>query len=174
MELNEIEVQLYRLDGVEQVAVVASENHLREIEVTAYMRVAEHCTLGTKAFIDKLATVLPDYMLPSRILIVDRIPVTVSGKVDREALKSMSHQKTTETKDPKTRTEKKVMEFWQHVFGVDSVSRDDDLITMGVSSLSASELCMQISDVFGVGISVHQLVLTPSVAQLSAYIESKR
>ena len=73
-----------------------------------------------------------------------------------------------------TDTERVVMEVWRDEFKLESVSRDDDLLELGINSLSAADMCLRLGELFNVEITPAKLVLAPTVAELAALIDEQR
>lgn len=72
-----------------------------------------------------------------------------------------------------TDTERAVMEVWREEFKLDTVSREDDLLDLGINSLSAAEMCLRLGEIFNIEITPAKLVLAPTVAELAALIDEQ-
>jgi amino acid adenylation domain-containing protein len=90
VELGEIEVQLMRHGSLREAVVVARENGAGEQRLIAYVTLSDRCSDGTSELVRSLRMsmqrLLPDYMIPSSFVVLDRLPLTPNGKIDRNAL----------------------------------------------------------------------------------------
>ena len=111
---------------------------------------------------------LPDYMVPSVFVLLDRLPLTPNGKVDRKALPEpdMSAQQALYVA-PRTDTEKLLCEIWQEVLGVEQVGITDDFFQLGGHSLLATRLVARIHQGFGVTLPLKTLFSTPRIESLA-------
>src|SRR4029079_18205651 len=85
VELDEIEFKLNQYPGVDQSAVVARSNGSTEKQLVAYI-VADSRRVRVDEVREYLAQALPEFMLPSHLVVLDQLPLTPNGKVDRQAL----------------------------------------------------------------------------------------
>lgn len=120
---------------------------------------------------------LPDYMVPATFVLLDKVPLTPNGKIDRRALPEpdssdlgTSHQFTA----PQTPTEEIVTRFWGEVLGLEQVERHDNFIELGGHSLLASQLIARIRDTFQVDLSLRRLFATPTIAAVSDFIDQNQ
>nr|PZN18952.1 MAG: hypothetical protein DIU75_15855 [Mycolicibacterium hassiacum] len=119
----------------------------------------------------QLRTRLPDYMMPSQILVLDEFPMTSSGKIDRRNLPAPVFT-TTSYRAPRTPVEKTIADIYADVLGLDHAGLDDDFFTLGGDSLSAMRLIAAIRSSLGVDISVPTVFEAPTVESLSRRVES--
>ncbi len=112
---------------------------------------------------------LPSYMVPTRYQLLEAIPLTANGKVDRQALPRPTIGTTAEYVAPTTPTEATIVELWQTLLEIESVGIHDNFFEVGGHSLSAMQLLSQLQQVFAVDLSFVQLfgAMTPATqAQL--------
>ena len=122
---------------------------------------------------DLLAKNLPDYMIPSHFIVLEKLPLTPNGKVDRKALPGAG--KAVVAKDielPVTETEKLLAQLWAKLLKYKSISRQDNFFNLGGHSLLATQLCYRIRDTFNVEIPLHQVFDSPILSELASYIDS--
>ncbi len=123
-----------------------------------------------------LAQRLPDYMIPSQIVMLDRMPMTASGKVDRAALpKPEALREMDETRGaPRTPTEELVAGIWCEVLGVEVVGREDSFFDLGGHSISAIQVVARIRDLFRLDLPTRSVFEHPVLAELCATVDAMR
>ncbi|MFQ5635355.1 MAG: amino acid adenylation domain-containing protein, partial [Gammaproteobacteria bacterium] len=126
-----------------------------------------------------LSSTLPDYMLPAACVLIEQLPVTPSGKVDRRALPAprpadfRAAGAPAASAPPRGATEKRVAELWCDVIGTERVGRDDDFFDSGGQSLSAARLLARLRAEFDVDIGLRNLFEDPTVAALAAAVDRR-
>ncbi|MFD8784956.1 amino acid adenylation domain-containing protein [Kitasatospora sp. NPDC059599] len=127
---------------------------------------------------DELATLLPDYMLPNRVLVVDALPLTANGKVDLKALAASDAVRTAGVRSeyvaPGTAQERWLAEAWGRALGYEDVSVADEFFAAGGNSLIAVALVNRINREFGTALPLQVLFQCPKLGDLAARIEQAR
>ncbi|WP_412093935.1 amino acid adenylation domain-containing protein [Mycolicibacterium goodii] len=119
----------------------------------------------------QLSSRLPDYMVPSHIVVLDEFPLTSSGKIDRKALPAPVIA-TTAYRAPHTPTEKIVADIYAKVLGVDRVGVDESFFDLGGDSLSAMPVIDAINKTLDTDLAVRTIFDAPSVRSLSRRLET--
>ncbi|MFJ8896952.1 amino acid adenylation domain-containing protein [Leifsonia sp. NPDC102414] len=169
IELGEIEAALSRFTGLAQVAVVAREDRSGDKRLVAYV-VAENTgtPLDAEALRTHAAGLLPEYMVPSAFVILDQLPLTTNGKLDRRALPEPDAPTKTGTgRGPRTPREEILCGLFAEVLGVPTIGIDDDFLALGGHSLLATRLASRIRSTLGVELAVPTLFEAPTVAALA-------
>lgn len=117
-----------------------------------------------------LADVLPDWMIPERLVPVDTLPLTSSGKVDRKALVEPARETSLDRVEPRTDLERRVGDVWCACLGAE-VGIHDDWFETGGHSLLATRLLAAIEEACGVDVPLRVLFEGPTIAELAAWIE---
>jgi aspartate racemase len=172
IELGEIEAVLAQHPKVLQAVVIAREDEPGEKRLVAYVVPKQEQAVTSQELRGLLKEKLPDYMVPSTFVILDTLPLTLTGKIDRRALPAPD--KTPRSIDvnfvaPRTPTEEVLTAIWTEVLGVQS-GIYDNFFEVGGHSLLATQVISRIRDVFSVELSLHSLFETPTVAGLAVAI----
>nr|WP_232061697.1 non-ribosomal peptide synthetase [Mycobacterium xenopi] len=166
IELSEIQSALAALDGVEQAAVIAREDRPGDQRLVGYVS-GTAVPAGIRA---QLAERLPGYMVPSAVVRLDALPLTVNGKLDIRALPAPEYTDSDRYRPPATPTEEILAGIYAQVLGVDRVGVDDSFFDLGGDSLSATRLVAAVNQVFDAGLGVRAVFEAPTVAQLAPRI----
>jgi amino acid adenylation domain-containing protein len=159
VELTEIEVALLRMDGVQEAAAWAVD----EGHGGALFAAVVCATASERELRDALAERLPGYMVPSRVLVVDRLPKTSSGKADRRALA----RRWTNTRSatcggrvqPRSAIETRIFEIWRDLLPAESeFGVTDSFFDVGGHSLTAVEMLAQLESLTGRRLSPGYLI----------------
>jgi nonribosomal peptide synthetase protein BlmX len=119
---------------------------------------------------------LPASAVPVDVTVIDALPLTRSGKVDRDALPSPSAQgrRTTEWVAPATPTEELVVAVWSRILGVPRVGRNDDFFELGGESLRAMNVTNGVNAAMGLELSVRALFDNPALRSFAAVVDDAR
>ncbi|WP_164494647.1 condensation domain-containing protein, partial [Streptomyces sp. ADI92-24] len=138
----------------------------------AYLVAADSVRIDTESVRRAMAGTLPDYMVPSAFVVLDEIPLTVNGKVDRRALPAPELGNDATGRAPRGPGEEVLCGLFAEVLGLTSVTIDDHFFHLGGHSLLATRLISRIRQTFGVQITVRDLFQGPTVAALAEYVEA--
>ncbi|MFF5497676.1 amino acid adenylation domain-containing protein [Streptomyces aquilus] len=172
IELGEIEHALRQLPGIRQAVVL----HRTDLPGGEPALVAYLVTDGTGRHTPEelrgaLRTSLPAYMLPSRFVVLDEMPVNRSGKTDKRALPlppAELDQDDTEYIAPATPAERILAEIWREVLGLSRIGVHDDFFRIGGSSLSTVRVSLLAAG-RGLPVTVGDLIEHPTLARLAAH-----
>ncbi|WP_435846318.1 condensation domain-containing protein, partial [Streptomyces griseofuscus] len=166
IELGEIESVLAGHPGVAQVAVVVREDRPGDKRLVGYVVPAAGAALEPGALRAFVGAAVPEYMVPSAVLVLDALPLTPNGKLDRRALPAPEFTADSEGRAPRTPQEEILCEVFAEVLGVERVSIDDNFFELGGHSLLATRLVSRVRSVLGVELGIRALFEAPSVAGL--------
>lgn len=157
IELGEVEAALNSLDDVRQAAVLVSGERLIGYAVTA---------ASGQQLREQLAQVLPEYLVPQRIVVLDELPLTAHGKLDKAALPTETAETATRRQSA-TDLEQTLCEIFADVLELPSVGVDDDFFAMGGHSLLATRAVGRIRDELAIDLSIRALFEAPTPALLA-------
>jgi len=171
VELGEIEAALRAQSGVQDCVVVHHGSQL-----LAYV-VSENEELSTAQLRTRLKERLPDYMVPGQLLLLPRLPLTPSGKIDKRALtdpEKIYEASAPEFHEPRTAAEAMLANIWTEVLGRERVSIDDNFFELGGHSLLATLVAARVREAFAVELPLNRLFDSPTVAGLAQFIEEEQ
>ena len=166
VELGEIEAVLREQDGVQEAVVVAREDEPGEKRLVGYVVGAAGKSVDASALRQELTKKLPDYMVPAAVMVLERIPLTANGKVDRKALPAPEFISTSDYREGRTPEEEILCGLFAEVLGVSRVGLDDNFFEMGGHSLLAVTLVSRVRTVLGVELPLDTLFEWPRVGEL--------
>lgn len=171
IELSEIEYALRGYEKIKDAVVVAYDDQDKNKYLVAYVVSDE------KISIEDLKSIIrakkPEYMVPSIILQIDSIPYKAHGKVDRDALKSITYE-TQNIVKPKTDIEKKLYDFACKVLDNNQFGITTDLFDVGINSIGIMSLMILISDEYNVDLSFNDLYSAKTIERLSLIIKDRK
>ncbi len=173
VEVSEVEIALLGIEGVEQAAVVARDDDGEGRRLVAYVIPQERRAPTVSALRASLKESLPSYMQPSAFVILDSLPLTASGKVDRRALPAPARsrqQVDSVYAAPKNSVEKVLANLWAEILGVAEVGVDDDFLQLGGDSLLGARIVVRVNEMFSPQPPLKLLFETPTVARLAGHL----
>lgn len=170
IELGEIESILGQHPQISNAVVLLREDIPSDQRLVAYI-LFQNNPVDTEVLRTFLKDKLPDYMIPSAFVTMDRFPLTPNGKIDKKALPKPLYQLTAEYVQPQTPNEKKLAQIWQKILKVKRVGIHDNFFQLGGYSLLAIRLMTEISKSFNTYIPVHLLFEYPTLKEFSLKIE---
>ncbi|MCP4701327.1 MAG: amino acid adenylation domain-containing protein, partial [Gammaproteobacteria bacterium] len=174
VELGEIETAIVQHEAVQQTVVIVREDQPGDKRLAAYI-VSKPEQLPTSTELRAmLKEKLPDYMVPAAFVMLDKIPLTPNGKVDRRALPlpDMVAEAGKDYIAPRSRVEKQLAGIWGEILGVRKVGIKDNFFELGGHSLLATQVTSQIRETFSVEVPLRLLFESPAIAGFSKYIET--
>ncbi|MEJ1929745.1 amino acid adenylation domain-containing protein [Nostoc sp. NIES-2111] len=167
IELGEIEAVLAQHPSVHQTIVTASEERL-----VAYIIPTQESAPTIREICRFLSTKLPQYMVPSSFVFLDKLPLTTNGKVDRRALPTPANVNNLDTfVEPRNQLELQLVQIWSKILKVDKVGVQDNFFDLGGHSLLAPYLMAQIKQQFGKDVSLTSLFQNPTIEQLATILQ---
>jgi hypothetical protein len=176
IELGEIEAALERLAGVRQAAAVAREDAPGDLRLVAY--VTAEGSVSEAALREGLAAVLPEHMVPSRVVTLEAFPLTPNRKIDRKALPAPAEvQGARESAGfvaPESDVEKRIAAIWARVLGVPEVGSKDNFFALGGHSLLAVQAHREIRETLGATrLAITDIFRFPTLSALAAHLDDR-
>ena len=193
VEPGEVEAALAGHPGVREAAVVAPANANGDRRMVAF--VTADTGMGEAELRSHLGEKLPAYMVPSAFALVEGLPVTPNGKLDRAALADraargdlpkqpppVASEATAREAvaaraggpEPESQVEEVVAGIWSDVLGVEAVGPEDDFFALGGHSLLAMKLIHDVNEAFDVELAVRTLLVEPTLGALVRAVEEAR
>ncbi|MFF1498213.1 amino acid adenylation domain-containing protein [Streptomyces sp. NPDC058304] len=167
IEPGEVETVLCRHASVAQAAVILGEIAPGNKCLIGYVTAVEGARIDVAELRAHASAVLPDYMVPTAFVMLDALPLTANGKLDRRALPVPEPaDDTTQGRPPRTPKEAMLCDLFAEILSRPSVSIDDNFFHLGGHSLLATRLVRRISSVMGADLTVGTLFENPIVATL--------
>ncbi len=196
IELGEIEALLNQHPSIEHGVVIVREDLPGDKRLVAYLT-THNRQLTTNELREFLARQLPTYMIPSGFAIVDTLPLTVNGKVDRRALlihqveslvvssnpelatnhpqPNSAHSNLATGSAPRNPTEEILVAIWSEVLGQEQIGIDQNFFELGGHSISILQVAAGIEQQLGgIEIAVVKLFQYPTIARLAAYLNGEQ
>ncbi|MEV0538296.1 amino acid adenylation domain-containing protein [Nocardia salmonicida] len=171
IELGEIDAVLSRVDEVDYAVTIGREGPAGATVLVSYVLPVPTVELDTERLRAQVAAELPGYMVPAYVVVLEDIPLTPVGKLDRKALPIPDFSVTQQAYlAPRTPIEQAVAEVFAEVLGSERVSVDQSFFELGGNSLSATKVVARVNSALGSGIALRDLFDAPSVAQLSSRV----
>jgi hypothetical protein len=168
IELAEIEVVLNKQRGVREAVVVLREDEAGDPRLVAYVVRDRGQNISAESLTRELNRMLPDYMVPPDIVLLDTFPLTPHGKVDRRALPAptVRHSKAQAEHVTLTPLEEVLTALVASVLRLDHVGPSDDFFRLGLTSLQATSIAREISDSLGIVVGVGTIFQHSTVTSL--------
>ena len=175
IELGEVETVLTRHPAVRQALALVREDRPGDTRLVAYVLPAAGEAPEAGELRDYLRQKLPDYMVPSAMVLVSGFPHTSSGKVDRSALPAPDHpgaEALTSYVAPRGAMERLLAGIYAEVLGVDRLGAHDDFFDLGGHSLLATRIIARLEAALGIELPVRLLFEAPTIAALARRLEA--
>ena len=172
VEPGEIEGALTARPGIRECAVVARETAAMEKQLACYLVVHDEDRVNPEDLREYLRTLLPDYLIPAEFIVLQALPLSPNGKVDRRALAS-GKERTLSLKryaPPRNHAEIVMTKIWSQVLGVEKLGIFDNFFEWGGHSLAATRLIAQLRSALDVDLPLQALFLEPTIAGLAKHL----
>jgi amino acid adenylation domain-containing protein len=179
IELGEIEAALQEHGGVRQALVIAREDQSGEKRLVAYVvpeapgeeNGSRREELGISELREYLQGKLPEYMVPSAYMWLDKFPLNHNGKIDLKKLPQPDEKiREQEYVGPRNPTEETLCRLWQEVMRVERVGIHDNFFTLGGHSLMAVQVISRIKSAFAMEMPLSVLFAAPTVARMAEHV----
>jgi amino acid adenylation domain-containing protein len=170
VELGEVESALEQHPDVLEGVAAVRDDRFGGSRLVAFVVPSPGRQIDGEAVRSHVARLVPEYMVPSTCVTLDRLPRTSSGKVDRAALPN--DRSVAPSRPPRSRDENVMASLFTDVLGVGRVGVDDDFFACGGHSLLATRLAARVRSAFGVELPIRLVFEAPTVGELTAAVRS--
>ncbi|MBA4260104.1 MAG: non-ribosomal peptide synthetase/polyketide synthase [Chitinophaga sp.] len=174
IHLNEIEQQLMKNPDIDLAAVTVEMGGGQHQILTAYLVFSKNKNPThadeIRLFLSKS---LPSYMLPAKYVMVEELPLTAVGKVDKKSLLQLPHTDLSFHVDTSSSSsiEESIKKIWQHLLNRSSIDVHKNLFDLGANSLLITEACTLINQTLNCEVQLSEILAYPSIHKLSRYLE---
>ncbi len=177
IELGEIEVVLNGHEAVTETAVLAREDFPGDVRLVAYVTTEDNAVANDELELelqDAVRLRLPDYMVPSQFVFLERFPISANGKLDRKALPTPDRiaDEGANLTAPVTETEKLIAGIWCDVLRLPCVGIDQDFFALGGHSLTALQVSLRLSKALRATVPMDALFSALTIRRLSADVDN--
>jgi len=171
IELGEIENRLLKHEEIKEMAVIVRQDKENEKYICAYV-VSEKSIneLNLKSYLKKT---LPEYMIPTYFMNLEKMPLTANGKFDRRVLPKPSLDgNLIEYEAPRNKVEEVLVRLWSEVLGIEKIGINDNFFDLGGHSLKATVLVPKIHKELNKEVPLKELFKAPTIKELSMLFEN--
>jgi amino acid adenylation domain-containing protein len=175
VEPSEIECVLDRHPAILRAALMARETPGSNKALVAYLVLRNRELLSVRSVQAHLLRSLPSNFVPAQFFVIDQLPMTPSGKIDRRALSQCTGQSLKaefEFVAPRDRTELVLASLWQSLLNLETVSVKDDFFALGGNSLMAARLTSKTMSLLGQQVPFQVLYKAPTIEMLASWLKS--
>ena len=175
VELEEIEATLGQHPAIRDCVVLARQDVPGDQRLVAYVVLAPGADVELHALRDHVGKKLPDYMIPSAVVVLDALPLTVNGKLDRRALPAPSAAGAlapTHRVAISGALEAQLAALWKQILGLDAVGATDNFFDVGGHSLHMATLQSRLRDELGRDVAMVALFQYPTIRELAAHLSN--
>ncbi|HYG11056.1 MAG TPA: amino acid adenylation domain-containing protein [Pyrinomonadaceae bacterium] len=177
IELGEIETALRQHESVRDVAIVVREEAHGDRRLVGYVvlqatagQLQDNVTAELRSYLKER---LPDYMIPSALVVLERLPLSSHGKLELRKLPAPEPSRTTDGSDyiaPRDETERRLAEIWGDLLGIEDIGIHGNFFELGGHSLLATQVISRIQKAFNANVPLRTLFESPTVAELARRI----
>ncbi|MCV7039735.1 non-ribosomal peptide synthetase [Mycolicibacterium moriokaense] len=173
IELGEVAAAISVDPSVGQAVVVVSDLPNLGKSLVGYLTPADDVEdVDVERIRTRVAAALPEYMTPAAYVVLDEIPITAHGKIDRTALPEPDIGSGVEYREPEEGTQRRIAELFAELLGRDRVGADDSFFDLGGHSLLATKLVAAVRDQFNIDVGVREVFELGTVAALAERIDA--
>ena len=174
IELGEIETVIMQHQAIKHTSVIVREDQPGQQLLCAYVVLTDDSALHPSELRQFVAALLPDYMVPSAVVVLPELPLTPNGKIDRKALPVPNMSLVSSDRTPRTPQEDMLCSLFAETLGLSQIGIDDSFFDLGGHSLLAARLLRRIRDTFGADLSMSTIFESPQVAELAQHLDKAK
>ena len=177
IEIAEVTAALLDIEVVEDAVVIASPDETGEKQLVGYIVLNKNQDISVSSLRKHLSSELPDYMIPTEIMILDELPKTPTGKFDYQNLPKIEDIKTKADAlpvSPRSAVEVQLVEIWEQILKQENIGIDDDFFERGGNSLDALRMLAEVERIIGKTIKLTDFLQARTTRDLARTIENGR
>jgi amino acid adenylation domain-containing protein len=169
IELGEIEAVLRAVPGIADAAAVLERGVAGQDRIVAYVTISTGASITSADVLDSVRARLPASMMPSRLICLDRLPLSPNGKLDRKALAALAPTEPTAGPPllPQTTLERAIADVWRDVLRLERVGLRDSFFELGGTSLLIIPVHARLRDAFDPTLGLVELLQYPTIETLA-------
>ena len=175
IELGEVETALSNHEAVkETVVLLKNEQEVNNQQLVAYLTVNQGFNVSVSSIREYLSASLPEYMLPSHFVFLEKMPLTTNGKFDRSALPEPSGDRPdlgTDYAAPISPLEKEITDVWEDLLSIAPIGRHDKFFELGGTSIQAAKFIGEMMRKLDTSIFITTIFDYPTVSKYAAFLE---
>lgn len=169
IELAEIQNVVEHIDGVARAAVIDRQDDAEKY-LAAYVVMEQGAVFDEVHLNRELNDVLPEYMVPATWTVLDAIPLTINGKLDRAKLPEPQKPMTAEYQAPRNETESILCELWQDLLSLEQVGVEDDFFRLGGNSLQSLRMVIKANQLLQSNLTIRNVFDLKTIARLADHV----
>ncbi len=172
VDLAALEAMVLAIDGVQEAVAVVREDRTQNKHVVVYYTAADHPEYQPDAIKKLMAHQAQPSPIPSRLVRLDRLPLTANGKIDRSALPNPNRQRQLETAatPAKTAVESALVGIWEEILELEHIGTEDSFLALGGDSLQMMRMLNCVLQSYGISIPVPDFFPLPTISNLAAML----
>lgn len=170
IELGDVEAKILEHIAVKTTAVIVNKSNFTDSHMIGYIVLKDNATCSIEEIRKFISSKLPDYMIPSYLMIIDKMPLNTSGKIDRKSLPDPEFIFEKDYVEPKTKFEKALVRIWSGILDQDVVGINNNFFDIGGNSLSAIRMVNEIKMSLMIDIEPLVLMQYPNIRALAEYL----
>jgi len=176
IELNEIESVSEKISSIHQCVVVPEIGRNSSLSLSAYLVLKSNNQISTAEIRAHLINQIPDYMVPSRFLVVDKFLTSPSGKIDRKNLPTIYQQLGLEEQrlHPHNKLEQSLLDIWCRALKINDIGVEDDFFDLGGNSMSAMSIIALTKDKLSIQLTTRMIFDFPTIHRLAQELENSQ
>ncbi|MBT7409228.1 MAG: amino acid adenylation domain-containing protein, partial [Methylococcales bacterium] len=174
IELGEIESALLNSSEVRECVVIVRQDSPGNQLLVAYIIPEPSAVINQRDLRQAIAEKLPDYMIPNAMMVLESLPQTANGKINRKALPKPTgrgYSAETEYTAPRSPFEESLVDIWQELLNLKQIGIYDNFFELGGHSLLATRVMSQVTSLFNTELALKILFEKPTIAGLAQHIQ---
>ena len=177
IELGEIEAALLEHSQVREAIAIVRENERGDRRLLAYVTVnGDNSQLSSNELRESVSRRLPEYMVPNAVFVLERLPLTANGKIDRQALAELNDvrpETVAPYQPPRNELERQIAAAWMGALKIDKVGVDQNFFDLGGHSMLLAQVHLRLQGILGREFALVDFFKYPTVGLLARFISDE-